>query len=287
MGASNSTVCNCTPFSDENKDDDQQKMKLINNTDAYVDNSVTPEQYYNKEAKRYASDKWVHIVAKSFAKKMADIRPFQKSDVLLDIGCGPGLTTLSVMNVEEKESNSIGSSVYMVDLSKEFIKIAQQNISDIPNKNIFIQQMDVFTKDKTKGDLSNTFQQLLSDKIKFVDCGWMSLVSEYLSPQQLITIATEVCKQLSVGGIFAFLDWGEHLPYGPIWGNKRDPVHWDRGISKKDWLEIAAEVVENIENGKRILIDEKENKKKASRSEYTLTVWNSTFELHLKKKKDR
>eukprot|EP01084_Bolivina_argentea_P108274 193494_1 len=194
---------------------DEKLNETNNNNDGYIDSlkeidraNITTKQYYNMEAKQYASDKCVCMVADAFVTKMSDIRTFQKTDVLLDIGCGPGITTLSIMNIEEKESNAIGSEIYMIDLSDEFIKIAKTNVSDIKHKKIFIEQMDVFSKNGNKTDLSMKFKELLNNKIEFIDCGYMSLVSEYLSKKQLIRIATEICNKLSIGGIFACLDWG-------------------------------------------------------------------------------
>eukprot|EP01084_Bolivina_argentea_P078754 142919_1 len=239
--------------------DDDTKAKEIDRS------KITTEEYYDIEAKRYASDNWVSVVATKFIKILSDIRPFKENDVIFDIGCGPA-NTGSIVLKQCKASKYFG-----IDLSVEFVKIAKEKLSneEFKSTEISIEKMDMLT---------DNFQLLLDNKIKGIDFSYMSLVTEYLSKDNIIKICTQIVNTLNVGGIFACMDWGEHLTYPPIYGNG---LHWNQGITKKDWLLMAAKVVENIENGARIIEDEKKGVKKASRSKYTVSVWCSTFEIKL------
>lgn len=250
------------------------------------------QSYYSSQARQYFNNPWVLEVAGKVASVMDRIRPFQPNDIFIDIGAGPGLTLERIFYIDEEEKATVGNKGYLVDLSPEMITLSKFVHSiRCPEKGLMIKQMNIFDALKsTQQDGFNGFSADFSMLLQVpprIDCAYCSLVAEYFSRQQIIELSKALFDKLSIGGIIAFFEWGRHFKYDDA---VCADIYFPRGISKKDWLLICAELTEYVENPHRIVQEEinGENKFKrfGTRSQYTVGINIGTFDVeHADKQK--
>ena len=206
-------------------------------------------EYYNQSCRQYARAGWVHEVADLIVKIIQNIRPFNRNDIIVDYGCGPGLTLEKIFYSRTSIFPLVGKTARICDISKGMIETSRSVASiRCPLKGVWCDKINAFheTGSGKENIVTDHFKEWLPGRI---DVAYCSLTAEYLSSSQITALSEILIARLNDGGVLAFFEWTEHFPYSPV---DSVGIHHPMGIPKHFWLELAASITRSVENPERV-----------------------------------
>ena len=257
--------------------------------------------YYDESSAQYASARWVQEVADHVARAIHRFRPFTRDDIIVDYGCGPGITLEKIFylnhslqhtqhqpnpppaapaaavpaSVSDEPLALLGRHARICDLSQQAISMSR-NLASVrcPLKGVWCDWMTAFDG-PTSDRLTSDFLAWLPPHI---DVAYSSLVAEYLTFEQTLALSKVLLDRLEDDGVLAWFDWSEHPSYEP---QHLAGIHQPTGLSKASWLRLASLLVDHVE-----LPDARMQHHQATQDTLTregcflpLPDWRLTFEL--------
>ena len=221
----------------------------------------------------YATKPWVIEIATKAVDLIERIRPFSKDDVILDYGSGPGLTVkkifeatsqrhkdVPIANTKSSDTSSNSVDALLIDSNPLMIKEANKvKWKEGYNKTVLSFAESAFCP-KLDGDtiLTRSFTKILDIPAKAIDICILSLVTEFLTNDEVEALTLKLLPELSNGGVIALLEWAEHFSYPEEF---RSSIHHMRGWPKEKLLKLASRLCREFENPDRVMEEEKDSDK--------------------------
>lgn len=222
-------------------DGDERKS---NNSSGERDDAA--HSYDEDTSARYAGSAWVAEVADKVVGVMAAARTFRARDLVLDFGCGPGVTLERLLHADGAPFASVPPrTAYMCDVSDDMVRLSR-SLSSLrcPVQGVMCHRVEAFGSDGR--GLRDEFMEWLPARL---DVAYASLVTEYLTREQTVTLCRELLTRLTDGGMLALFDWAEHFAYPP---GSAEGVEHAGGMPKSYWLGLAAELCDSVEDPDRV-----------------------------------
>ena len=221
-----------------------------------------------KEIAEYAAKPWVHEIAAKAVDIIGSARPLSEDDIILDYGCGPGVTLQKIFeevghrfNSEHSKAGcSSGSSkpfdAVLIDSNPLMIEQADK----VKWKQRYNRTVLSFTTSAFKAThtgepcLSKSFSEILDLSQEPIDVCILSLVIEYLTVSEVEALALKLLAKMSNGGVLALFEWAEHFSYPEEF---KSSIPHMRGWPKEKFLRLASRLCSAVENPSRVLEEEK------------------------------
>ena len=227
--------------------------------------------YYEDASVSYASASWVHEVAEKVAEVMHTYRPFTRDDIIVDYGCGPGVTLERIFYINQTMKNAdhnqavataispvpltdshsglvensgdllLGKHARICDISQSFVSMSRQLATiRCPLKGVWCEWLNAFESSQSAA-VSEVFKTWLPEHI---DVAYSSLVAEYLSFDQIVELSKVILDRLEDAGLLAWFDWCEHPPYPE---RHSAGIHHPKGLKKSEWAKLTSALVDYVE----------------------------------------